>query len=147
MVPLSQERRETVERLFNSFSLGRAIEVCDEILADNAIWEVAPRTVTARRSKSEHLAYLGPILDDYTEFSITPNDILVSSSQSESDILYCAARSACTHRLLGAYGQDYIFCFWFAPGSGNKIVYVKEYVDTWYSIRFFNKAEKAKAKL
>ena len=43
------------------------------------------------------------------------------------------------HKLLGDYGQDYSFMFRFEPGSTDKFVLVREFVDSAYTLGFFGK--------
>jgi len=77
------------------------------------------------------------ILDDFSEFCITPRDIV-----AEDDIVFCHCESKGMHKIGGNYGQDYAFTFYFTPDSSDEITYVKEFVDSLYSMNFFKGVHK-----
>eukprot|EP01063_Lacrimia_lanifica_P014517 TRINITY_DN21092_c0_g1_i1.p3 TRINITY_DN21092_c0_g1~~TRINITY_DN21092_c0_g1_i1.p3 ORF type:complete len:156 (+),score=61.15 TRINITY_DN21092_c0_g1_i1:72-539(+) len=134
----------TFFRLFTPATWERAVAM----LAEDARWEIFPRSVGRASTKAEQLVYLRDVMADFSEFKITPYDVV----EGPGGVVWCAARSEAMHKIGGRYGQDYCFTFTFredanlADGRGC-IVHAKEFVDSLYAAKFFGRVEKKKAAL
>ena len=137
MVDRRQQSTEAVETFFRQFTV-ETWQQSAAMLLPTANWEVYPATVGSKRGVTEHMRYLRDVMADYDSFLITPRDLVASADGT----VYCTARSDCQHKLLGAYGQDYTFLL--RVNEAGQIAYVREFVDSLYSAKFFGKVEKMK---
>ena len=139
MQSLGARRKETIRRLFAMYSDGHWAEANQLYLTEDCAWEILPQSVYSRRTKADHAEYLRGVLADFSSFSISPSLVV-----HEDGVVFASCRSKAEHKLGGAYGQDYTFTFFFADCSAEKIREVREFVDSRYSMRFFEKVDKSK---
>jgi len=140
---LAEARKSTVQALFESLQTMQGSAQAS-FLGEDCVWETMPSSVASAsppRGKAMHLRWMAATMDEFTDFRIEPRDMVC-----QGDILFCHCRSHATHKLLGPYGQDYTFTFYFEPGSGGKLRRVKEFVDSKYSVEFFTAVHRKRKK-
>eukprot|EP00929_Paragymnodinium_shiwhaense_P120172 TRINITY_DN92087_c0_g1_i1.p1 TRINITY_DN92087_c0_g1~~TRINITY_DN92087_c0_g1_i1.p1 ORF type:complete len:156 (+),score=29.42 TRINITY_DN92087_c0_g1_i1:60-527(+) len=141
---LLEQRRQTVQRFFSLVSSGKW-PAAMEVLAEDARWEILPSSVGSSRSRAQHLAYMEEVMLDFSSFTVSPQ--LVAADAVGGEDVFCLARSSAEHKLLGKYGQDYVFIFRFVEGRGagpQCVTHVREFVDSLYATKFFSKVAKLK---
>jgi ketosteroid isomerase-like protein len=140
------QRKAVVASLFRLYSSGQWATANSTLLEEDGRWEIQPRSVGGQRTVAEHDKYLGEVMPDFAEFSITPHLVIYEEIPGGAGVIFATCTSRAQHRDKGAYGQDYVFTFFFRPGS-LRINKVTEFVDSYYSARFFARSPKRVSKI